>query len=82
MYNGFTNYETWLTNLYLDDCYELIEDCQTVGEVKEVLQDVVKEYLYIGDGNPLASDILENCYFSQVDFDELAALYFADMILE
>lgn len=82
MYNGFANYETWLTNLYLDDCSEYLEDCQSVEEVKEVLQDVITEYLYIGDENPLVSDILNNCYYSQVDFNELAALYFADMILQ
>jgi len=56
-YNGWTNYETWLVNLWITNDYndyqyfkELVDGCNDLVEASQTLQD------YIEEGNPLNED--------------------------
>lgn len=87
-YNGWTNYETWLVNIWMDndghDSHEIIGDL-TDGEnlpdvatvsnwIKEQIEER-REMLEISDG--LLSDLLGGAIQS-VNFDEIARHWLED----
>ena len=43
-YNGWTNYETWLTNLHFDSCFDFTDDVEE-GNLDLLDRDEIKEYI-------------------------------------
>ena len=73
-YNGWTNKETWLVNLWLGDSLEVDADSsieitpEYIEEVVESLIDEgVSEYGFIRD--------LLNCALGEINYHEIAELY-------
>lgn len=75
-YDGWTNKETWLVNLWLGDMFqELIEDGQELDSesIKERVQ-----YILEIDNHSVESGFLVdllNCAFFEINFAELADHY-------
>jgi hypothetical protein len=77
-YNGWSNYETWLVNLWWENDPETYDFAQTLTEgAKDVweLANEIKEATEEGQvpnlGSTLAADLL-NAALSEVDWDEIA----------
>ena len=75
-YNGWSNYETWLVNLWYGDFFT---DMANEGEevTAEYMQDLVEEMLESNGELPhygFAADIM-NAALREVDWDELAEHY-------
>ncbi|MEM8723111.1 MAG: hypothetical protein AAGE84_28140 [Cyanobacteria bacterium P01_G01_bin.39] len=91
-YNGWNNYETWLTALWIDnDCGSYQYRCELVEQVTEeheensdrenCLASSLKEW--IESQNPLAENAnlftdLLNSALSMVDWDEIAENFLAE----
>ena len=76
-YNGWTNYETWLANVYLGDAYYQnydVEDDEVVSA--EILKDILEEMIFqdIDIKNNILNDVA-NSFLSSVNFHELAKDY-------
>lgn len=91
-YNGWKNYETWVTALWIDNDYgsyqyrcELVEqvkeECEEQEERKNYLASVLKNW--IEEQNPLAdcanvfTDLL-NSALSEIDWQEIAENYLSE----
>lgn len=75
-YNGWTNYETWLVNMWYGD---VLADMQNEGTVidAEYIQSFVEEMLESDGALPqygFAADIL-NAALREVDWEDLASHY-------
>jgi hypothetical protein len=75
-YNGWTNYETWLVNMWYGDVFA---DMQENGDVidAEYIQSFVEEMLESDGALPqsgFAADIM-NAALREVDWDDLADHY-------
>ena len=96
-YNGWTNYETWLTNLYFDDFTSLFEEMTEEGIFDEMDDDAITQYVanylqeyiddYISD-RYLASctdnfivDVIQT-FMNEVDWRDIAQHYVADIIAD
>jgi hypothetical protein len=77
-YNGWTNKETWLVNLWLGDYFvELSEEGQIITEV--FMRETVDEYVghrFGGDSveSGLLADML-NCALGEINYSELERHY-------
>ena len=90
-YNGWTNYETWLTNIHFDDFTpvfsELTEDGvfddMTNDEIRTYVADYIEEYVneYIDNNNSENSFIADiiGSFLSEVDWREIADHYVDDI---
>lgn len=92
-YNGYTNYETWATALWLDNdqgtheyVRELVQDarrnCTVASSIRRYMQDALEDYvqeLLLTEDTPanLASDLLAHS-LSRVDWREMAEHYLAE----
>lgn len=90
-YNGWTNYETWLAKLWMDNDYYVYKDMQAIGEMyKKTGESIFDFSKYIKntmeESMPdlrasLFSDLL-NASFSQIDFYEIAENIYSDIEVE
>jgi len=67
-YNGWTNWETWVVNLWFSDSWGEIKDPDT-------LREIVEEYIEndIGDkSGTFLGDIIQTGFLGEVNWDELA----------
>lgn len=74
-YNGWTNKETWLVNLWLGDCLQADKE-EGVKITADYIESFVDEYIAsfnIPTGN-LLSDLLTNSYIG-INYHELAKHY-------
>ena len=74
-YNGWTNRETWLVNLWFDDTFQNdLEDGANV--TADYMRDVVETYVYEiigrGQGSGFVQDMLD---LNAINYDELASHY-------
>lgn len=71
-YNGWTNKETWLVNLWLGDSLQCdLEDGQEIDAIYiEVLVDEMVE----DSANGLITDLL-NCALGKINYHEIASHY-------
>jgi len=83
-YNGWTNYETWLVNLWLgesewsQDCIaEMVKSSASISEVSDKIKDYVYDTEVDTDTCCLASDLL-NGALSEVNWYELAEAWRED----
>jgi hypothetical protein len=90
-YNGWTNYETWLTNLHFDnfdfeEVMDIFDDCQDRGDMLNRIEDYIKDYVeefveqFRGDSRNLFIDDLLNAALSEVDYRDIAEHYIDDVI--
>lgn len=91
-YNGWSNYETWVTALWIDNDYGTYQyRCELVEAVKqEHLEDSDRSYClasglqdWIESQNPLAENAdlfadLLNSALSEIDWQEIAENYLAE----
>lgn len=84
-YNGYTNYETWLTGLWIDNDQELSEmveelskDAKDPYSLEESLKSILEELIQENDclNNECFVVDLFNHAFAQINWTELANLYF------
>lgn len=76
-YNGWTNYETWLVNLWIDNEYDINMWQDRAREINDVyyLADEIKQFYEDNnpiDGNGLYCDLLSSA-MQQVDWNLIAA---------
>lgn len=90
-YNGWTNYETWLTNLWLDglEFGDYIQDLSDDLDDKDAVLDWCSDYLeqlvedLIEDATPngvsgFITDLI-NSAFQEIDFRDIAEHYVDDI---
>lgn len=94
-YNGWTNYETWLTNLHFEDFTPIFEDMTEDGVFDDLDDDEITRYVadyieesvddYISNVVPTANnfvvDVIQS-FFSEIDFKDIAQHYVADIIAD
>ena len=93
-YNGWTNYETWLCNLWFDnfefsdmlDMFDGVEDKADIqirieDYIKEYVEEFVESYLAPGDTHGFIHDML-NSAIQEVDFRDIAEHYVDDVASE
>lgn len=77
-YNGYTNHETWLVNLWMEEPLRMLiqEDEECNGRD---MYDLVYEYIEMENGNPasLREDLIGSA-LSDVNWRELYDLYTED----
>lgn len=74
-FNGWTNKETWLVNLWLGDMFQCdLED--GVEITPDYIETLVEELVHqtIGDPSGFITDLL-NCALGEINYNELASMY-------
>ena len=93
-HNGWTNYETWLCNLWHDnfefsdmlDMFDGVEDKDDIririeDYIKEYVEEFVESYLAPGDTHGFIHDML-NSSIQEIDFRDIAEHYVDDVASE
>ena len=76
-YNGYTNHETWLINLWMEeDIRELIQSDEMVNN-RDMYDLVYEQVVYVGNGPSLQQDLIGSA-LSDVNWRELYDLYTED----
>jgi len=89
-YNGWTNYETWLTNLWFDGLefddfiQDLSDDLKTKDAVLEWCADYLEQLVndFIDDATPRVSGFIAdliNSAYQEIDFRDIAEHYVDDI---
>lgn len=83
-YNGWSNYETWVTNLHFDGCFtlkaqELLKNENPALELSDYIKDFVLETQgeSIPSDNAFLRDLIQSA-LSNVNYDEIARNYIAE----
>ena len=90
-YNGWTNYETWLCNMWFDnfeftEMLDMFDGCEDKGDITNIIEDYIKSYveefveysLAPGDTHGFVHDML-NSAISEIDFRDIAEHYVDDV---
>ena len=90
-YNGWTNYETWLCNLWFDnfdfaEMLDMFDGCEDKGDILNNIEDYIKNYveefveysLSPGDTHGFINDML-NSAIQEIDFRDIAEHYVDDV---
>jgi hypothetical protein len=92
-YNGWTNYETWLTNLHFenfdfeefvdDGSFDLLDRDEIKTWISNYIQESVEEYAYgdieLGTPNRLFITDMIQSFLGEVDWDDIADHYCDDV---
>jgi hypothetical protein len=83
-YNGWTNYETWVVNLWMTNdqgsCSyweEVTNDCDSISDLSDAIKDYVEEGNSLSDESSLYSDLM-NAAISECNFYEIAKSFWED----
>ena len=90
-YNGWTNYETWLCNLWFDnfefsEMLDMFDGCEDKDDIlnniedyiKSYVEEFVESYLAPGDTHGFIHDML-NSAIQEIDFRDIAEHYVDDV---
>lgn len=90
-YNGWTNYETWLCNMWFDnfefsEMLDMFDGCEDKGDILNTIEDYIKNYveefveysLAPGDAHGFIHDML-NSAIQEIDFRDIAEHYVDDV---
>lgn len=93
-YNGWSNYETWLCNMWFNDfdftdMMDMFGNCKDNCDVLDIIQNYIKEHVeeYVeyslspGDQHGFMHDML-NAAVSEIDFRDIAEHYVDDVVDE
>lgn len=93
-YYGWTNYETWLCNMWFDnfdftDRMDMFDQCKDNCDVLDIIENYIKEHVeeYVecslspGDQHGFIHDML-NAVISEIDFRDIAEHYVDDVVDE
>ena len=93
-YNGWTNYETWLCNLWFEnfdfsDMLDMFDGVENKVDIRRKIEDYIKEYVeefvesYLapGDTHGFIHDML-NSSIQEIDFRDIAEHYVDDVASE
>ena len=92
-YNGWTNYETWLTNLYFDGyggifqelasegVFDDMDEYEIQGYIAEHLETMITDYVdsTVGENSLFITDII-NAFLGEIDYGEMASHYVGDIV--
>jgi len=93
-YNGWSNYETWLCNLWFNDfdftdMMDMFEQCEDKCDVLDIIENYIKEYVaeFVEYSLPPASQhgfIYDMFYaaISEIDWRDIAEHYVDDVVDE
>ena len=79
-YNGWTNKETWLVNLWIGDSLTMDQEagCEiTAAYIEQVVDEMASALLDGPDANGFMTDLF-NCALCEIDYHELASHYEED----
>jgi len=79
-YNGWSNFETWLVQLWLGDVLDADKEegaVITADYIKQMVDEMASALLDGPDANGFMTDLL-NCALCEIDYDELASHYEED----
>jgi len=93
-YNGWSNYETWLCNMWFDnfeftDMMDMFDQCEDNSDVLDIIENYIKETVeeYVecslspGDQHGFINDML-NAAISEIDWRDIAEHYVDDVVDE
>ncbi len=93
-YNGWTNYETWLCNMWFNDfdftdMMDMFDNCEDNCDVLDIIENYIKEHVeeYVeyslspGDRHSYINAML-NAAISEIDFRDIAEHYVDDVVDE
>jgi hypothetical protein len=93
-YNGWSNYETWLCNMWFDDfdftdMMEMFDNCEDNCDVLDIIENYIKEYveefvecsLSPSLQHAFIHDML-NAAISEIDWRDIAEHYVDDVVDE
>ena len=93
-YNGWSNYETWLCNMWFDnfdftDIKDMFDNCEDNCDVLNIIENYIKEHveeyveysLSTGDQHGFIHDML-NAAISEIDWRDIAEHYVDDVVDE
>jgi hypothetical protein len=95
MYNGWSNYETWLTNLHFDHFTSLFNDLTKEGifddmdnnEIKDWVANFIEQYVSdyvdesVGENSLFVTDMI-NGFMQDIDWQEIASHYVDDISVD
>lgn len=94
-YNGWTNYETWLTNLHFDDFTPIFQDDTEEGVFDEMTDDEISDHVaefietyvddYISEIVPTTNNFITDAiqsFVSKIYYRDIAQHYVADIIAD
>ena len=79
-YNGWTNKETWLVNLWIGDSLTMDQEAGfeiTADYIEQMVDEMASALLDGPDANGFMTDLF-NCALGEIDYDELASHYEED----
>ena len=93
-YNGWTNYETWLCNMWFNDfdftdMMDMFDNCEDNCDVLDIIENYIKEHVeeYVeyslphGGIHGFMHDML-NAAISEIDWRDIAEHYVDDVVDE
>jgi hypothetical protein len=79
-YNGWSNFETWLVQLWLGDVLDADKEegaVITADYIKQMVDEMASDLLDGPDANGFITDLF-NCALGEIDYAELASHYEED----
>ena len=93
-YNGWTNYETWLCNMWFDnfdftDMMDMFDNCEDNCDVLDIIENYIKEYVEEFVEYSLSPSLqhafihdMLNAAISEIDWRDIAEHYVDDVVDE
>jgi hypothetical protein len=91
-YNGWTNYDTWLCNLWFDnfefsEMLDMFDGCEDKDDILRVIKNYIKDYVeeYVEESRENASGFINDLISSalgEIDYYDIAEHYVDDVAAE
>ena len=88
-YNGWTNYDTWLCNLWFDnfefsEMLDMFDGCEDKDDILRVIKNYIKDYVeeYVEESRENASGFINDLISSalgEIDYYDIAEHYVDDV---